>query len=881
MNICPNCKSEFIHYSKKYKTYFCEDCGYKFDSPEIKKGFNIFISYGHDDNEPLVKQIKEYLTTNGVNPWIDSSNIPLGSSWREQIINGLLGSNGVISFLSEHSMRSSSVCLDELRIALCMKHAFIQTILLENLTKVSLPALISHIQRIDMSDWTSITVDQWDSYFNDKMQKLMAILNCDTVQEYSRKMELLEKRLGVFDNNSKQLQILRNGFIGRKWLTQEVQNWFEEDDNTPLMIFGVPGAGKSAFAANIAVYNPNVIAFLQFDWNDLSLHQMDNVIRLLAYKLAASLDDYRTALSERLSDEKSTQKLFDSYSGGRLFDILISELLFCCIDDNNRPTQMIIFDGLDETNSDTAEMLFRKVSELPKWIKVLFTSRYDEATSTKYSSARKLELFSSSEENYQDIRKYFVIKLNLPENSNLPDQLAERCEGSFIYATCLCDAIEKRKIEIESVRAIPAGINDFYNNLFQRFFPDFSDFKTVRPFLELLVVGEELPEVVFRECLHIDVYDFWKIRTSLSSMVISIESKKSNLKNIPIITFVHKTIKDWLCDKSLSGEHFIDKTKGFERLAELGKRCYEEEYIGIIDNPSIFYYCKYSYPKWLIMGKKYKEYESLLLSSFDTDDWSRKINQNSLSDSAYYTIGGLWQFADLLPLSYPLDVIKAKITEIVIFPRKEIVSCFFSRSRQITAFFLREIMRSGRFNFAFILLMQGIRYDGFFRSRASDDAETRDGWDKYYMTRDVCICLKECDKINYPVPDDIRQTCERMKLSYHYYHGKPFIGCGEELYERELTKDLCILSDEENEKYFPEIKIHRSIYNTGSLASYLSDNDERDIDFIKKAIENLADLQKACERALEKLRRKPQTTTILRRIEFIQQISHEGLPCSE
>lgn len=54
-----------------------------------------------------------------------------GRDWREEITRGILEADIVLVFLSKHSMRKESVCLNELAIAVGIKHNRIRTVLLE------------------------------------------------------------------------------------------------------------------------------------------------------------------------------------------------------------------------------------------------------------------------------------------------------------------------------------------------------------------------------------------------------------------------------------------------------------------------------------------------------------------------------------------------------------------------------------------------------------------------------------------------------------------------------------------------------------------------------------------------------------------------------
>ena len=92
----------------------------------------IFLSYGHDANEELVRRIKADLEKRGHDVWFDKNEIKFGDEWRRAITDGITGSNRVLSFLSKHSTRDPGVCLDEIAIAIGVKGGNIQTILVES-----------------------------------------------------------------------------------------------------------------------------------------------------------------------------------------------------------------------------------------------------------------------------------------------------------------------------------------------------------------------------------------------------------------------------------------------------------------------------------------------------------------------------------------------------------------------------------------------------------------------------------------------------------------------------------------------------------------------------------------------------------------------------
>lgn len=84
-------------------------------------------------------RIKQDLEKLGYSVWIDKSNIKAGEEWRAKITLGIIEAQGVILFLSKHSVRDPGVCLDEIRIALTENHGNIRTVLLEPEKEVSPP----------------------------------------------------------------------------------------------------------------------------------------------------------------------------------------------------------------------------------------------------------------------------------------------------------------------------------------------------------------------------------------------------------------------------------------------------------------------------------------------------------------------------------------------------------------------------------------------------------------------------------------------------------------------------------------------------------------------------------------------------------------------
>ena len=234
MEKCPYCGSEDIYFSKKRKIFVCEECDKTFSEQQLidgiplhteGNGLELFFSYGHDRNRPLVERIKRDLEARGHHVWIDTSEIKVGNNWRDEILNGVLNSARVIAFLSEHSTRNPGVCLDELKIAVCVRGADVKTVLLEPENRIKQPATLSDIQWLDMSDWyeRKLAGDGFEEWYQAQFAELCRVIESPDSIELSGDVHFLKERLLPYLNSEKEYRLLSKEFYGRKWLEERIE----------------------------------------------------------------------------------------------------------------------------------------------------------------------------------------------------------------------------------------------------------------------------------------------------------------------------------------------------------------------------------------------------------------------------------------------------------------------------------------------------------------------------------------------------------------------------------------------------------------------------------------------------------------------------------
>jgi len=262
---CPQCGQKLTNVGK---FWICPEHGQVSGREQRFAALRIFLSYGHDSNEELVLRIYSDLKKRGHDVWIDKSEIKGGHDWRRSITEGIMDSHRVLSFLSKYSTRDPGVCLDEIAIAVGVKGGNIQTILVESEQDVKPPSSISHIQWLDMHDWKERRAadgEAWEQWYEGKFSEIAAVVESEETRRFSGEIRTLEEHLKPISSDSRIFELLKKGLVGRTWLIEAVEQWRNSDRASRLFwIMGVPGVGKSAFAAYLAHHGRDKVIAVQF-----------------------------------------------------------------------------------------------------------------------------------------------------------------------------------------------------------------------------------------------------------------------------------------------------------------------------------------------------------------------------------------------------------------------------------------------------------------------------------------------------------------------------------------------------------------------------------------------------------------------------------------
>lgn len=534
----------------------------------------IFLSYGHDSNASLIEKIKEYLSKDVEGNlkhevWIDTSEIKAGKDWREKITKGVLESDVVLAGLSEHSTRIPGVCRDEISISIGVKGGNIKTILLEPSNKVAPPAMISHIQWLDMSDWRKYETEGFDSdYFQEKFRQIADMIETPENERFNGEITQLKEALEPISSISRIKSLTEKEMYGRKWLYEKIEEWDKSSNQRLFWIVAGPGFGKSMFAANLQEqYNARIPAIQFVEWGKPDHSNPCRILKNLAFQLAVRYPEYRTFV---LQQPDVINKKLNEKNEDELFDLLFCESTWMKID-GGQENVWVLIDALDEANDEygnkIAQTLARHMDRMPHWMRFILTSRNDSKVRLPLQQF-KPQVFdldtSISDNNKNDMFEF--VKYELSSYELTIDQckhIVEKSNGVFLYAKLVVDDIKRGIYSVNDLSNIPTDINSYYYNLFSRIFQNdlrfYEDY--VVKVLEIVLASSNTMHIsLVKECAQIESEKtFFKILDSLQHLI--------RIQNNNII-FFHNSLQNWLVDKESSGCYFISTKDGQYQISQ-------------------------------------------------------------------------------------------------------------------------------------------------------------------------------------------------------------------------------------------------------------------------------------------------------------------------
>ncbi|MFM7513038.1 MAG: ATP-binding protein, partial [Cyanobium sp.] len=286
----------------------------------------------------------------------------------------------------------------------------------------------------------------------------------------------------------------RKNFVGRSWLFADVRAWaLNPDPQAPqaLLIGADYGVGKSAFLAELLATDAAglPVAAHHFCTSEQEATLTPALfVRNLAVQLANALPAYRQALEA--DDAKEPRQWLDEADRdpSKAFDQAILAPLLSI---EPPPTAMLwVVDALDEAQEVRAgarpgaqqtivQLLARYASRLPRWIKVLATSRRRPDVLTPLRQAFSLqELDAEEARNLDDLSTYALARCRrsplaerLEQAGLSAEEVArflsgqEQSSGKFLYVVRVLNDLASGQLPLQSrkdLEQLPPGMDGFY-----------------------------------------------------------------------------------------------------------------------------------------------------------------------------------------------------------------------------------------------------------------------------------------------------------------------------------------------------------------------------------------------------------------------------------
>ena len=531
----------------------------------------IFICYGHDDHEKLIKRFAEDLMKAGFEVWVDYNAIFGSSLWEEQIEKGITESSTIVVFMTTHSMRRpNGYCLDEISYARMLN----KTIMPIKIQDVAPPISIARVQWIDMSNYVDTSGDINEDYYKKQIDNVISILKGESSLCFDNDGQfLLSHVLNPLDNESYILSIKR--FYGRKWLFDQFERWLNSGEESRVFcIIGQAGSGKTAFVSKLCETHSSVAAIHFCRYNNDERANPKRAITSLAYHLSTQLKEFREQLL-RLNDLNNLQEK-DVH---RLFEYLFIEPLQKI--GTRQEKIVLIIDALDEATknmrNDLVDLIVSDFSKLPSWLKFVVTTRPEVDIERKLKPLKPFVIDNSSSSNLEDIRGFLATNLapyllKVKHSDVLLDAILKKSQGVFLYASEIVKAVESGMLRIEDALNFPEGLSNIYINYFERMFVMNTSYdykRDIRPLMEVIAVSlEPLHEDIIKDILEMDDYDFDDIKEYIHVLFPSERG---------FIEPLHKSLNDWIIDRTISGQFSISVKKAHERLANYFYKLYKDK----------------------------------------------------------------------------------------------------------------------------------------------------------------------------------------------------------------------------------------------------------------------------------------------------------------
>ena len=372
----------------------------------------------------------------------------------------------------------------------------------------------------------------------------------------------------------------------REWVFKEVEEWLDNRSclNRVMVISGNAGMGKSVISAIICkrMQEAGRLSGSHFcQHNNVRYRNPQLMLQSLACHLCHALPEYKNALVEQLSRNLGVE--LNNLGVEELFALLLKEPLNIVADPGRN--MLIVIDGLDESEhqgrNELLDVIANHFCKLPLWIRFLVTTRPERNIAESLKRLQPFQLEPNAHRNLEDIEFFFKKQLQFVVNRDVTDafwkKLVEKSEGLMLYAYFLVEFIQKNASRLDPGKlddGLPLGISSVYHSYFKRLEAELYREVGIEEdnFLIFLCVvtasREPLPLSFISKVLGLGTKakpEHRKAKKAIGCVSALLPIRDGRLH------IIHKSVKDWLTDKSCYGDHdfSVNEEEGHSILASL------------------------------------------------------------------------------------------------------------------------------------------------------------------------------------------------------------------------------------------------------------------------------------------------------------------------
>ena len=363
---------------------------------------------------------------------------------------------------------------------------------------------------------------------------------------------------------------------------EKIRLWLDDltSENRVIVISGDAGMGKSVISAVVCqrMQHAGRLSGSHFCQHNKERYRNPKVmLQSLACQLCDDLPEYKSELAKKLSRNLGVD--INSLEVQELFEFLFEEPLRHVGDPGRN--LLLVIDGLDESEykgcNDLLDVVANHFCKLPVWFRFLVTTRPEVNIADRLKKFNPIQLKQDNEENVKDIRLFLEKQLSSVIQAGskevVIDALVRKAAGHFLYAYLMVDFIKKNFSLLtpeELGRTLPSGVSSVYQSYFERLEKELKisedQFLT---FLSALAAAREPLPLDFVSKMMLSDSKFPSGPRNVTKAINSISTL------LPVhddcIVFFHKSVKDWLTDRTAYGRHnfSVDEKQGHFMLSEL------------------------------------------------------------------------------------------------------------------------------------------------------------------------------------------------------------------------------------------------------------------------------------------------------------------------